>query len=101
MSGTAPDGVDITYGPSGSNFSGHSTLHKSATMSVSFDGAASYYALNAQLQGAGSITFKIVVIGPGIDPTTVSSGAASGGFNTCSAQAAPTDSSGTIWQNEN
>jgi len=100
VSGTAPDGIDITYGPSGSNFSGPSTLDGTATMSVPFDGSAEYYALNAQLQGGGSITCKIVVTGPGDNPLTVSSGAASGGFNICDAQAAPTDSTGLSWSNE-
>lgn len=100
VSGTAPDGINITYGPSGSDFAGPSTLNGTATMSVPFDGSASFYALNAQLQGAGSIKCKIVVTGPGDNPTTVSSGGASGGFNICSAQAAPEDASGLQWQNE-
>lgn len=100
VSGTAPDGIDITYGPSGTNLSGPSTLDGTATMSVPFDGSADYYALNAQLQGDGSITCKIVVTGPGDAPLTVSSGAASGGFNICDAQAAPTDSTGLSWTNE-
>jgi len=100
VSGTAPDGIDITYGPAGSNFSGPSTLDGTATMSVPFDGSADYYALNAQLQGGGSITCKIVVTGPGDSPLTVSSGAASGGFNICEAQAAPADSTGLSWTNE-
>jgi hypothetical protein len=100
VSGTAPDGIDITYGPDGSQFSGPSTLDGTATMSVPFDGSAEYYALNAQLQGSGSITCKIVATGPGDNPLTVSSGAASGGYNICDAQAAPTDSTGLSWTNE-
>lgn len=101
VSGSAPDGIDITYGPSGSNFEGPSTLDGTATMSVPFDGTADYYAIDAQLQGSGSITCKIVVTGPGDNPLTVSSGAASGSYNICSAQAAPEDSSGLTWTNEN
>ena len=100
VSGSAPDGIDITYGPSGSNLAGPSTLDGTATMSVPFDGSAEFYSLNAQLQGGGSITCKMVVTGPGDNPLTVSSGAASGGFNICDAQAAPTDSSGLSWDNE-
>lgn len=100
VSGTAPDGIDITYGPSGSSFQGPSTLDGTATMSVPFDGSASYYAMNAQLQGGGSITCKIVVTGPGDAPLTVSKGAASGGYNICDVQAAPEDSSGLTWANE-
>jgi hypothetical protein len=101
VSGSAPDGIDITYGPSGSNFAGPSTLHGKAVMSVKFDPDASYYSLNAQLQGAGSIKCKIVVTGPGDAPLTVSHGAAAGGYNICSAQAAPADSTGLNWENEN
>ena len=100
VSGSAPDGIDITYGPSGSDFSGPSVLHGKAKMSVPFEADASYYALNAQLQGAGSITCKIVVSGPGDAPLTVSHGAASGGYNICSAQAT-SDDGGFTWQNEN
>jgi hypothetical protein len=70
-------------------------------MSVPFDGTADYYAIDAQLQGGGSITCKIVVTGPGDAPLTVSHGAASGDYNICSAQAAPEDSTGLTWTNEN
>ena len=69
-------------------------------MSVPFRADDSFYALNAQLQGAGSITCKIVVTGPGDDPLTVSHGAASGGYNICSAQAT-SDDGGFTWQDEN
>ena len=100
VTGSTPDGIDITYGPSGSNFAGPSTLHGKARMSVKFDSSASYYALNAQLQGAGSIACKIVVTGPGDQPLTVSHGAASGGYNICSAQAT-SDDGGFTWQDEN
>lgn len=100
VSGSAPDGLDITYGPSGSNFAGPSALHGTARMSVKFEPDASFYALNAQLQGAGSIRCKIVVSGPGDEPLTVSHGAAAGGYNICSAQAA-SDDGGFTWQDEN
>ncbi len=68
--------------------------------SVPFDGSAHYYDVSAQLQGSGDITCKIVVSGPGLNPLTVSSGHASGGFSICSAQAAPTGPTGISWQNE-
>jgi hypothetical protein len=100
VSGTAPDGIDITYGPAGSNYSGPSSLDGTVTESVPFDGQAEFYHLDAQLQGAGSVKCKIVVTGPNDDPLTVSSGGASGGFNICSAQAAPVNSTGLSWQNE-
>ena len=100
VSGSAPEGIDITYGPSGSNFAGPSTLDGTARMSVPFDANADYYSMNAQLQGDGSITCKIVVTGPGDAPLTVSHGAASGSFNICSAQAT-SDDGGQTWQDEN
>lgn len=68
-------------------------------MTMTFDPGADFYALNAQLQGDGSITCKIVATGPGDQPLTVSSGAASGGYNICSAQAAP-ENNGLQWENE-
>lgn len=100
VSGSAPDGIDITYGPGGSNLSGPSVLDGTATMSVPFAASADFYALSAQLQGGGDITCKIVATGPGDAPLTVSSGAASGGYNICSAQAAP-ENNGLNWENEN
>ena len=100
VSGTAPDGIDITYGPAGSNLAGPSVLDGTATESVPFDGSAEFYALSAQLQGDGDITCKIVVTGPGDNPLTASSGAASGSYNICSAQAAPVNG-GLTWDNEN
>ena len=100
VSGSAPDGIDITYGSAGTNLSGPSVLDGTSTMSVPFDASASYYAMNAQLQGDGDVTCKIVATGPGDAPLTVSSGAASGGYNICSAQAAP-ENNGLSWQNEN
>jgi curli biogenesis system outer membrane secretion channel CsgG len=101
VKGSAPDGIDITYGPSGSNFAGPSVLDGTARMSVKFDPGAEYYSMNAQLQGAGDITCKIVVSGPEDAPLTVSKGAARGGYNICDVQAAPADSTGLSWQSEN
>jgi hypothetical protein len=89
VSGSAPDGIQITYGPAGTQLSGPSVLNGTVTMSVPFDAAALYYALNAQLQGDGHITCKIVATGPGDQPLTVSHGAASG------------ENNGLDWQNEN
>jgi hypothetical protein len=64
VSGSAPDGADITYRSAGTNLSGPSTLDGTATTIVPFDASASYYALNAQLQGGGDITCKIVAEDP-------------------------------------
>lgn len=68
-------------------------------MSVPFDSSAKFYALNAELQGDGDVTCKIVAIRPGDAPLTVSHGAASGGYNICSAQATSPD--GVNWQDGN
>lgn len=99
VSGSTPNGIDITYGPSGTNLSGPTTLDGTVKESVPFDSSAEFYALQAQLQSGGDITCKIVVTGPGDKPLTVSHGAASGGYNICSAQATSDD--GVSWQNEN
>jgi hypothetical protein len=97
----------VTYGSDSDNRDGGGTLGQLSdgnalpwTRSLKFDGNASYYSLDAQLEGSGDISCKIVVSGPGDAPLTVSHGHASGGYNICSAQAAPSDSTGTSWQNE-
>jgi len=61
-----------------------------------------YYTLNAQLEGGGDITCKIVITGPGIEANAVvATGHASGGYNICDAQADDTgDDTGTNWQQE-
>ncbi len=97
----------ITYGSDSDNRDGGGTLGQLGdgnalpwTRSLPFSGDASYYSVNAQLEGAGDISCKIVVSGPGDNPATVSSGHASGGYSICAAQAAPSDSTGLSWQNE-
>jgi hypothetical protein len=98
VTGSAPDGVNITYGSTGNeNTAPSSGLGTDGSRtavpwhrSVPFDGSAQYYDVSAQLQGSGDITCKIVVSGPGLNSATVSTGHASGGDSICSAQAAPT-----------
>lgn len=97
----------ITYGTDSDNRDGGGTAGTLGdgntlpwTRSLSFDGTAQYYFIDAQLEGTGDISCKIVVTGPGDQPLTVSSGHAAGSYNICSAQAAPSDSTGTSWQNE-
>jgi hypothetical protein len=97
----------ITYGADSDNRDGGGTLGElgdgNATpwsRSLPFSGEAQYYFMNAQLEGTGDISCKIVVTGPGDDPLTVASGHARGGYSICSAQAAPSDSTGTSWQDE-
>jgi hypothetical protein len=73
----------------------------SFTVSLPFDGTASYYDIDAQFQGSCDITCKIVVSGPYPDqPTTVASGHASGGKSECSAQVAPDGRQGLTWTQE-
>ncbi len=109
VSGSAVSGVDITYGSDSDNRSPAGTLGFNGTGAalpwhgaVPFDPNAQYYSVTAQLQGdtAGDITCSIVVTGPGDAPLTVAHGHASGGYNICRAQAAPTDPTGASWQAE-
>lgn len=80
--GHAPDGIDITYGPEGSNFS---ASHLPFTKSVTLDDSAQYYAIQGQLSGAGSVTCTLTV--QTSDGTVVTqSGSASGGYNIASAE---------------
>ena len=97
----------VTYGTDSDNRDGGGTLGELGdgnalpwSRSLPFNGNAQYYYMDAQLEGAGNISCKIVVTGPGDQPLTVASGHASGGENICSAQAAPSDSTGTSWQSE-
>ena len=107
ISGYAPgggygNGPDITYGSdSDTRTAKPADIDGMVTYSVPFNPNARYYSVNVQLAGSGHVSCKIVVIGPYPDqPLTVSSGQASGGYPICSAQAAPADSSGLSWQNE-
>lgn len=79
--GTAPEGVDITYGPEGSDYSA-SSLPFSKTMAV--DAAAQYMSVQAQLQGDGQVTCTTSVNINGT--STVQTGTASGGYNLASAE---------------
>jgi hypothetical protein len=96
----------ITYGTDSDNRDGGGQLGQLSdgnglpwTAALPFNGGAEYYYISAQLEGGGSLSCKITVTGPGDVPLVVSSGQAQGGYNICSAQAAP-DSTGTSWQNE-
>ena len=70
VSGSA---ADVTYGPSGSSLSGSVPLDVSVTIPSP---VPSYYAINAQLQGAGAVTCEIKV-----DGAVISAGHATGGYN--------------------
>lgn len=80
--GSAPDGVDITYGPSGSSFSASSLPFKKT---AALDDSAQYYVTEAQLSGSGNVTCT-TTIQRSDGSTVVNTGSASGGYNIASAQ---------------
>lgn len=95
-------GLKINYGSNRNAHAAHLPhINGTVTYSVPFDPNAQYYAVNAQIVRDGHLTCEIVVIGqPPAKPLTVSRGSASGGGSICSARAAPSDTSGLSWRNE-
>lgn len=79
--GTAPDGVDITYGAEGSQNEAH---HLPFTKTVALSDSAQYYAVQAQLSGGGHVSCTTTVQYQGND--VKQSGEASGGYNIASAE---------------
>jgi len=75
VTGTAGD-AQVTYGPDGSSFNG--TVPMRVTKRLS---SAAYYAIQAQLQGAGHVKVEILLNGK-----VISSGTADGGYNIASAE---------------
>lgn len=75
--GSAPSGVDITYGSDGTNLQG-SSLPMTKNLTVKDD--ALYYQITAQLQGGGNIHCSVTIDGK------TKTGQAQGGYNICSAQ---------------
>jgi hypothetical protein len=80
VTGSAPNGVDITYGDDTSNYQARS-LPLNVTWSIKRN---VLYWVMAQLQGGGRITCRVVI------GNTVRAGHAVGGYNTCTAQS-PSD----------
>ena len=80
--GSAPDGVDVTYGPSGSQYSA-SKLPFSKT--VPLDASAQYYVTEAQLSGSGQVTCT-TTIQRSDGSQVVNTATASGGFNIATAE---------------
>lgn len=80
--GSDPDGVNITYGPEGTNDSA-SSLPFSATQSLT--GSAQYVNVTAQLQGDGQVSCTTTVT-YGTGQTVTQTGNASGGYNIASAE---------------
>jgi hypothetical protein len=89
--GHAPDGIDITYGPEGTNDSASSLPF---TVTVSLDNSALYYNVTAQLQGDGQVSCSTVVDWDG--QSVRQSGSANGGYNLASAEVCSDFSGG--WQ---
>ncbi|MBO0746207.1 MAG: hypothetical protein J2P43_14400 [Candidatus Dormibacteraeota bacterium] len=71
-------GIDITYGSQNANLQGGSKLPWSTTMPI--EGSAQFYAVQAQLNGAGSITCSVRV--KGVTKTSH----VSGGYDVCRAE---------------
>lgn len=68
--------ADVTYGPSGTDLSGRVPLHVTKQL-----GSPAYYAISAQLQGAGHVRCEILVKGK-----VASMGEASGSYNIASCE---------------
>lgn len=77
VTGTAPSGVDITYGNDSSNYQGSAPPFQA---SLPIKEGALYYAITAQLQGGGDVTCRVTI------GDAVKEGQAVGGYNICSAQ---------------
>jgi hypothetical protein len=82
--------ADVTYGPAGSDDQG--TVPMSVTQPL---GSPQYYAINAQLQGGGSVSCQIKV-----DGVTIASASASGGYNIADCEIDQNSLSGG-WENTN
>lgn len=76
--GTAPSGVDVTYGSDSDNRQGPS--RPGFTRSMKVHESALYYDITAQLQGGGNVHCSVTIDGQ------TKTGHASGGYNICSAQ---------------
>jgi hypothetical protein len=66
----------VTYGSAGSDFTGSVPMRVTKPL-----GSPSYYSINAQLQGYGNVSYKILV-----DGIAITGGTAQGGYNIASCQ---------------
>jgi hypothetical protein len=89
--GSAPNGVTITYGAEGTNDSASSLPFST---SVPLNSGAEYYNVTAQLQGGGQVSCTTVVNWNGQSITQT--GSANGGYNLASAEICSDFSGG--WQ---
>jgi hypothetical protein len=92
-SGSAPSGVDITYGSDSSNLTGGTTLPWSASLPL--DSQMQYVNVTAQLQGDGSVSCTTTVNDNG--QTVTKSGTASGGYQIASAEICNESQAGGGW----
>jgi hypothetical protein len=82
--------ADVTYGPAGSNLTGTVPMHVTRKL-----GDPAYYSIEAQLQGGGNVTVKILINGK-----VVSKAEASGGYNIAMAEISQDPLTGG-WQSDN
>lgn len=87
---TGTPGADVTYGPAGSDLTGSVPMRVRQKL-----GDAAYYAIQAQLQGSGSVTVQILING-----RVISSGHATGGYNIANAEIVQDPLTGK-WENAN
>jgi hypothetical protein len=87
---TGTPGADVTYGPAGSDFQGSVPMSVTKTLH-----SPQYYAIDAQLQGGGSVGCKLKV-----DGVTIASASASGGFNIADCEI-DQDITTESWENTN
>jgi hypothetical protein len=84
--------ADVTYGPSGSNQAGSVPLNQTADIPSD---PPLYYAVQAQLQGGGTVSCQIEV-----DGTVISSSTASGGYNIAQCEIGQDPLTGN-WEDDN
>jgi hypothetical protein len=83
-------GAQVTYGPAGSDYNGTVPMKMTAHL-----GDPEYYAINAQLQGAGHVKCSIEV-----DGIPLSTASASGGYNIADCEIGQ-DPVTNLWENDN
>ena len=86
--GTA--GAQVTYGPAGSDYNGAAPMRVTARL-----GDPEYYAINAQLQGYGTVRCSIEV-----DGIPLSTATARGGYNIADCEIGQ-DPVTSLWENDN
>ena len=83
-------GAQVTYGPAGSDFNGNVPMRVTERL-----GDPEYYAINAQLQGGGTVSCSIEV-----DGVPLSTASATGGYNIADCEIGQ-DPITNLWENDN